>query len=341
MRLALIGCTGHWRTYAPGVETIPGLDVAAVAPAGPDESLAGFEGAPGVTGSTRRYEAAAELLDRERLDIVQVSARPDRNAPWARACLERDLPALVEKPMAMSVAELAGLYEAACKSRAPVLPMHTERGGDMANTMQRAIARGAIGTPLLVWGQKTYRWGPSRPDYYRDRATFPGIAPYIGIHLLDWVRWMVGDIFTAVSGAEGANARPEYPACASQAAVLLRGDAGQVAALTLDYLRPLSAPTHGDERLRIAGTDGVIEMTYLTRRVTLIHREEPPRDLEIEPAVDLFTQFARQVRGEGPAVMSREEPFRTTEIALLAQEAIDTGRVVALRDSPYCERTAR
>jgi predicted dehydrogenase len=338
MRLALIGCTGHWHTNAPGFETTPDLGLVAIAPAGPDETFTGFEGAPGLTDATRKYESATDLLDHERLDAVQVSARPDRNAYWSRACLERDIPVLTEKPMAMNTAELEGLYAVACKSHAPILPMHTERGSDMANAMRRAIADGMIGTPLLVWGQKTYRWGPTRPDYYRDRATFPGVAPYIGIHLFDWVRWMVGDMFTAVSGAEGTNARPDYHACASHAAVLLSSDTGITAALTLDYLRPLAAPTHGDERLRIAGTGGVIEMSYLQERVTLIQRETPPRNLPIEPAVDLFTQFARNLRGEGPPVMTREEPFRTTEIAILAQEAIDTRRTVTLRDSPYREK---
>ncbi len=43
MRLGLIGSTGHWQTYAPALADIPGLSLAAVAAAGPEETLGAFD----------------------------------------------------------------------------------------------------------------------------------------------------------------------------------------------------------------------------------------------------------------------------------------------------------
>lgn len=338
MRLALIGCTGHCRTYAPALQTIPGLEVGAIAPGAPEEGPQGFADAPGVGPATRWYDDAAAMLDTERPDIVQVATRPDRVPFWARACMERGIPVMAEKPIAMNTAELSALYRVACSTGVPLIPMHTERGGDLSNTMAKAVISGAVGSPLLAASQKTYRWGETRADYFRSRATFPGTVPYIGIHIMDWLFWMLGDVYTEVSGVEGIQGRPDFPACASQAAVLLKSDDGRIGSFTLDYLRPLTAPTHGDERLRVAGTGGMIEMVCLEERITLIRKGEAPVDLPVEPAVDMFTQFVRQVRGEGPAVMSREDAFRITEIVLRAQEAIDTGRPVSLRNSEFTAR---
>ena len=76
-------------------------------------------------------------------------------------------------------------------------------------------------------------------------------------------------MFTEVAGREGVTAHPDFPACASQAAFVLTMENGGVAALTLDYLRPEAAATHGDERLRIAGTRGFVEAVLVERRVTL------------------------------------------------------------------------
>src|SRR3954451_3298074 len=73
-----------------------------------------------------------------------------------------------------------------------------------------------------------------------------------------------------VMGREGTTARPDFPACGSQAAFVLTMRNGGVASVTLDYLRPEPAPTHGDERLRIAGTRGVIEAALIEHKVTLI-----------------------------------------------------------------------
>ncbi len=89
----------------------------------------------------------------------------------------------------------------------------------------------------MSFSQKTYKWGKSRPDFYRSRKTFPGLAPWVGIHAFDWLHWILGDVFTEVQGREGTAARPDFPACGSQAAFLLSMGNGGVASVTLDYLR--------------------------------------------------------------------------------------------------------
>jgi predicted dehydrogenase len=335
MRLGLIGSTGHWQTYAPALEHVPGLTLAAVAAAGPDETLGAFDHAPGMSMETRRYDDARKMLDAERLDVVQVSARCDRIPQWTRLCLERGLPVMAEKPLAMDLPTLEGLFRAARKSKAALMPMHTMRAVAELAAVQKAVRSGSIGDPLLVFSQKSYKWGDDRPDAYRDRKTFPGITPWVGIHAFDWLHWILGDVFTEVYGKEGTAAHPDFPACASQAAFVLTMGRGGAASVTLDYLRPESAPTHGDERLRIAGTRGVVETALVEHRATLTAAGRKPRALPLEPQADIFTGFARSLRGEAPPPLSLREACRITEIALKAQQAADTGRVVSLRDSPY------
>ena len=182
----------------------------------------------------------------------------------------------------------------------------------------------------MGFSQKTYKWGNSRPDFYRSRQTFPGIAPYIGIHAFDWLTWILGDLFTSVQGQEGTTARPEYRACASHAAFTLTMQNGGVVAVTLDYLRPDSAPTHGDERIRIAGTKGVLETALIEEKVTLITSDKAPRSLPRPAPPDIFTAFVRSLSGKTPPPISRYETFRITEIALKAQQAADTHKPVSL-----------
>jgi predicted dehydrogenase len=106
MRLGLIGSTGHWQTYAPALEHVAGLTLVAVAPAGPEETTGAFDHAPGLTMDTRRHDDAQKMLETERLDVVQVCGRGDRIPHWARICLERGLPILAEKPLAMDLPTL-------------------------------------------------------------------------------------------------------------------------------------------------------------------------------------------------------------------------------------------
>lgn len=242
---------------------------------------------------------------------------------------------MAEKPLSMDLPTLEVLFQTAEKTKAALVPMHTMRAVPTLAAVRQAVHAGAIGDPLLSFSQKTYRWGKSRPDYYRDRKTFPGLAPWIGIHAFDWLHWILGDVFTEIQGREGTTARPDFPACGSQAAFVLSMRNGGVASVTLDYLRPESAPSHADERLRIAGTRGVIETALIERKVTLITEGQPPRPLPLAPQTDIFTQFARSLRGGGPPPIGLREACRITEIAIKAQQAADTKTVVSLASSPY------
>jgi predicted dehydrogenase len=235
----------------------------------------------------------------------------------------------------MDLTTLEELYRLARKTRKALVPMHTMRSVPALAAIQQRVHEGKIGQPLLSFSQKSYKWGSDRPDFYHTRKTFPGIAAWVGIHAFDWLHWILGDVFSTVQGVEGTAARPDYPACASQAAFILTMQNGGVASVTLDYLQSESAPTHGDERLRIAGTRGVIEMALVESTVTLTSGNQPPQALRLTPQLDLFTQFARSLVGDGPAPLTLSEACRITEIALKAQRAAETGQTVSLRNSPF------
>lgn len=335
MRLGLIGTVMHWQTYEPALKNGPGLELAAVAVSGPEETLGVFDHAPGLTVATRRYEDARQMLEREKLDVVQVCARPDRLPVLAKMCLERGVPTMCEKPLAMDLPTLESLYKTMEQHNVPLLPMHTQRGEATWAAVAQAVRDGQIGDVLIGFSQKTYKWGDSRPDYFRSRKTFPGLAPFVGIHAFDWLYYILGDVFATVQGHQSATARPDYPACASQGAYLLTMHNGGVLTLTCDYLRPQTASTHGDERLRLAGTRGLIEASLVEKRATLTTAKEQAKNLALLPATDLFTAFVRALKGEGPLPLSRAEGFRITEIALKAQQAAETGRTLSLRSSHY------
>ena len=343
MKLGLIGCSNHWRSYTSAMRALPDLEVAGVAPASPDERLAQFDNAPGVAESTRRFDTPDALLAAGGLDAVQVSTRFDAMARWVIAALERGLPVMAEKPLAFTLDELQEVHRVAQRTGIPVCAMHGQRGTPLIAAVHEVVQRGAIGTPLVAHNQKSYRWGATRPESYRDRSTFPGIAPWIGIHAFDWLLWILSDRFEEVSGVESSMAHPDYPACASHAAYLFRLSEAGTCTVTLDYLRPETAPTHGDERIRIAGTNGVVDVSTGAGTGTLIdasgvHQFTAP-ETPSWYAGFLLAATGQPLRHDVPHVLPQWEIFRATEVALKAQQAVDTGRPVDLRDSPFREQS--
>ncbi len=104
--------------------------------------------------------------------------------------------------------------------------------------------------------------------------------------------------------------------------------AGEIlASVSIDYLRPETAPTHGDDRLRVAGTGGVMEVRQ--GKVFLIQESEDGEQ-EIETACErqVFSDFSDQVEGKQAALLSADDVFTVTEACLLAQQSADEGREI-------------
>jgi hypothetical protein len=85
----------------------------------------------------------------------------------------------------------------------------------------------------------------------------------VGIHAVDWVYAFSGKRFLSVDAQCFGN--PEMAALCRYSM-----EDGVMASVNLDYYRPASAPTHGDDRIRCAGTAGVLEV--MNGKITLSDR---------------------------------------------------------------------
>jgi len=98
----------------------------------------------------------------------------------------------------------------------------------------------------------------------------------------------------------------------------------------MDYLRPETAPTHGDDRLRLAGSKGVAEYQAATG-VTVVSQSSKPRVIEKLPGPQsLFVDFLESVYLGKPPGLSLEDILRVNRIVLLARQSAEERRIVKL-----------
>jgi hypothetical protein len=99
----------------------------------------------------------------------------------------------------------------------------------------------------------------------------------------------------------------------------------------MDYLRPNKAPSHGDDRLRIAGTKGVLEYQPSTG-LTLVTSDKEPQVLShlARPPLLLFPEFLDHVYNGKPTSMPDQDIWRVNEVTLAAQESAETGKLVRI-----------
>jgi predicted dehydrogenase len=192
------------------------------------------------------------------------------------------------------------------------------------------VASGELGEICQLDSQKSYKVGNREPWWYK-RATYGGTMPWIGIHMVDLMRYCSGRDFVETFGFQNHMGFPETGDTENVTGHVFRMDNGGVALLRMDYLRPLTAPTHGDDRLRIAGTKGVAEYMAATG-VTLLSlsRKQPEVIKELPPSEHLFVHFVDHIYNGKPAPITWDDIYRTTHIVLQARNAAEGHKIIKL-----------
>ena len=116
---------------------------------------------------------------------------------------------------------------------------------------------------------------------------------------------------------------------------VFRLDNGGVATLRMDYLRPSTAKAHGDDRLRIAGTRGIIEYQEQTG-VTLMTDKSPLEPVKALPEQkSVFVDFLTSVYSSRKPALSWGEIVQANEYTLAAHEAAAQHRFVRITTPQY------
>lgn len=330
LRVGLIGRDGHDEIILGSIPKLARVQWTAYAKGNPHEDTAWVQKQFPGSGQTRVYENYHEMLEKEPLDVVGVCLPYFQNAEASVAAARKGIHVLSEKPAALTLDDLARLEAEIRRSNVFYSIMLNMRSLPIFQAARQAVREGAIGEPILLSSQKSYQFGADRPWYYKERKTYGGTIPWVGIHALDYMRWVSGQEYAQVAAFEGNKAHPQTPGCEDHAGLLLRLANGGTATCHLDFLRPGAAPTHGDDRLRIAGSEGVLEVSDVENRASVISAKGKGGNLPLPPALDFFAMFVAALRGEGLPLVSMEDAFAMTRLCLRARDAADTGTWVKL-----------
>lgn len=310
MKICIIGSAGHW-SYAQN--ELPHHTVVGISPGFAGESMESVQRQLHQKGiDVPIIEDWHTFLGQVTLAIV--CTRFDLNAEITAEFLRHNVYVFSEKPLAITKTQLSMLEQAQAKSKAFVCAMFGIRGEAWFVTLREAVK--SLGKVRLIHAQKSYRMG-NRPAYYRKQATFGGIIPWVAIHAIDWIFVLCGGApFTSIQGRSNAAYNNGHGEMDVTAVCQFEMKGGILASVTADFLRPMTAPTHDDDRVRVVCTEGVAE--YAGGHVTIIDKTGM-RELPLLPPEDVFAQMLRRIEGETVGI-SPEDSFYITRIALTARD---------------------
>lgn len=331
MKVAIIGASGHASFILDGLSSqdVRQATLVGLAPASPGESVAKLaQACLGRGWRPALYDDYRLMLDQQQPDVVAVNPYFCDHEKIALELFARGIHAFVEKPLALSLQGLTRLREAHARAGVELGCMLNMRYEPAIHAAWQAVRAGAIGEVRLVQAQKSYKLG-QRPDFYKRRATFGGLIPWVGSHAIDLIALFSGEQFLSVYAKQSCRGNQGNGELEVSASCLFEMTNGVIGLASIDYLRPASAPTHGDDRVRVVGVAGVMEVrdgkALLTDAQGL--REQP-----LEAPRSIFADFLDQVRGTGPGLVSAEEAFVNTRSSLLAQQSADCSKVFSFID---------
>ena len=326
VRVAIAGLDGHPTEIAKPLDSLPDVEIVAIASADAAE-VARFKRRNARLAGAKTYADYRRMLDEEKPDVVAVC---NNNGERAAAILEaagRKMNVIAEKPLALTREDLDRVKRAVETNRIELgmlLPMRYEPA---YQKLKQIVDSGEIGEVILISAQKSYQLG-NREDWYKHQSTYGSTILWIGIHMFDLMRFTSGRDFTEASSFMGRIGFPNAGDMETTTATAFRMDNGGTATLHMDYCLPAAAPAHGDDRLRLSGTKGVAEYMAATGVTLATSTKRPHRIDSLPPDGSVFRDYIAAVYGGAKPTLSLSDIYRNCEVTVAAHEAAVQGKIV-------------
>lgn len=146
--------------------------------------------------TVHKYTDYKELLEKEKPELVAIATESGKHAAIALDCIAAGCHVIIEKPIALSIADADAIIEAGKKAGVVVCANHQNRFNKSVQYMRKALEAGRFGR--LSHGAAHVRW--NRGKGYYDQAPWRGTWAQDGgclmnqcIHNIDLLRWFMGD----------------------------------------------------------------------------------------------------------------------------------------------------
>lgn len=283
----------------------------------------------------KEYKELTQMLDEEKPDIIVVDCRfAERYLP-EKTAIERGVNVYADKPIAMTEEELESLYSSVKKSGKVLWAMDTVRYDPWYYTAKKLIDEGKIGKIRMVNCQKSYRLGVRLP-LYKERKYYGGTIPWVTIHAIDMIRMVTGVECESVYSQQSRTENNGYGEMEVITTSCFELENDILATVSTDYYRPENTHSHDDDRMRVVGTEGIIEVIRREgdHEVRLINKENDgsvPMKQGNPPFI--FEDFVNTINGEGLELLNVKESFRNAYVAICAQRSADEHKIIKMENA--------
>lgn len=335
LKLGLIGCGRIAKNHLESIAAIPDASLIAVSDTDSQALKAASE-----RYNCQGYQNYHDMLANPEIDVVNICTPSGLHARMAIDAMSAGKHVIVEKPMAMSLAEADAMISTANKYGVKLGVVHQNRFNKAIVKVRSALEQGKFGQ--LTHGSAVVRWNRNN-DYYLQapwRGTWAhdgGCLMNQSIHNIDLLQWMMGPVTSlfAYTATNMRNIEGEDVAVA-----VLRFANGAFA--TIEASTTIF-PKNLEETLNIFGSTGTVVVGGVAvnkieawrfegedETAALADQSKEPPNVYGFGHADIITDFVDAVRtGREPAV-SGIEGRKALEIILAIYHSVRLKKEIAL-----------
>jgi D-apiose dehydrogenase len=287
------------------------------------------------------YDDPGALLNRERLDFIDIITDVSTHGQFVTMAAERGLPSITQKPMAPSLKEARQLVELCRRRKASLFVHENWRWQHPMRELKAALNTGSVGAPFraridMISGFPVFRNQP----FLAELEQF--IITDLGAHMLDLARFLFGEAVRLYCETRQVHKNIKGEDAAT---ITMRMGQDVIVTVNMAYAENfLERDRFPETFVFVEGEKGSIELApdfwlrVTTKKGTHARRVPPPHYPWADPAYDVVhasgvpcnANLLSALRGEGKAETTGEDNLRTLELVYGSYESAAKGKVLHL-----------
>ena len=252
LRGGLIGCGFFAINHLHGWQGAEGAEIVAICDHSPQRlKLAGDQFA-----IAARYTDAAEMLQKEKLDFVDIATTAPTHLALVERAAAHKLAVICQKPLAPTLDEAKAIVAACAKAKVPLMVHENFRWQSPIQRVKQVITSEEIGA--VFWARVSFRSAFdvfSGQPYLAEGKRF--IVEDLGIHALDVARFLLGDVENVSARTTRINPRIKGEDVAT---IMLDHGGGKTSIVDCSYASLLETESFPETVIEVDGTKGTMRL---------------------------------------------------------------------------------
>lgn len=334
IRFALAGFGAWGNCHAQAISKNPEAQLVAITAASGASRLEAARQYP----QAQIFETVSAMLEGADFDILDIVTPSHTHREIALAAIAHRKHLLLEKPMALSLADCRAIFDAAAAAGTHLAVGHELRLSSQWGEIKRLIDAGRIGTPqyvLVELSRKPYRLGASGWRYDPDRVGSWVLEE--PIHFFDLARWYLtssGDPVELIAYGNSRDAtRPNLFDNFSAMFKYANGSYAVVSQTLAAFEHHQTVKVSGTQGALWAGWSGALDRTLEPTSFLKVFDGQHLVDVELKrKSGEIFelseeiAQCVRMVRTGEPPIANGLDGLWSAGLCLIAEESIRLGR---------------